>query len=158
MTAPRTTRELLMPEETPRTTMICRRPCPAMDMIVSKSSSPGNDIQASTNLCTARSSFPPINPAVPPISTATTTCSVVAARPTNNERRAPVDEPAQEVPPELVGAQGIHTRWAGQPIGQLHLIGIMPGQGPGKDADQNQQQQDNASERPQGLLLYQSLE
>ena len=78
---------------------------------------------------------------------------------TDEQREAsPVDEPAQEVPPELVGAQGIHTRWAGQPIGQLHLIGIMPGQGPGKDADQNQQQQDNASERPQGLLLYQSLE
>ncbi len=29
-----------------------------VDMIVSNSSNPGNDIQASTNLCTRRSSFP----------------------------------------------------------------------------------------------------
>ena len=89
MTAPRTTRELLIPEDIPRITMICSRPCPAIDMIVSNSSRPGNDIHASTNRCTKRSSLPPMNPALPPISTATTTCSVVAARPTNNEMRAP---------------------------------------------------------------------
>ena len=78
-----------MPDDTPRITMICSSPWPAIDMMVSNSSRPGNDIQASTNRCTRRSSLPPMNPAVPPISTATTTCRVVAARPTNSEMRAP---------------------------------------------------------------------
>ena len=64
-------------------------PRPTIDMTVSNRSSPGKAIQASTNLCTARSSLPPKNPELPPISTATTTFSVVAARPTINESRAP---------------------------------------------------------------------
>ena len=58
-------------------------------MIVSNSSSPGNAIQASTKRCTAKSSLPPRNPDVPPIRVATTTFSVVAARPTTSEIRAP---------------------------------------------------------------------
>ena len=69
--------------------MICGNPRPTSDIIVSNSSSPGNAIQASTNLCTARSSLPPKNPEMPPIINATTTLMVVAARPTVSEIRAP---------------------------------------------------------------------
>ena len=71
-----------MPPVTPSTTMICGTPRPTSDMMVSNSSSPGNAIQASTNLCAAKSNLPPKNPDGPPISTATTTLTAVAARPT----------------------------------------------------------------------------
>ena len=47
--APRTTRDAgMMPPDTPSTMMICGRPRPAIDMMVSSNSSPGNAIQAST--------------------------------------------------------------------------------------------------------------
>ena len=78
-----------MPPAMPSTTMSCKIPRPVIDMTVNSSSSPGNDIQASTNLCTTKSSLPPRNPDVPPISPATTTFRVVAANPTNSEMRAP---------------------------------------------------------------------
>ena len=78
-----------MPPAIPRTTMICNRPCPAMDMMVNNRSRPGKAIQASTNLCTPRSSLPPMNPEAPPTRTATTTLRAVAARPTVSEIRAP---------------------------------------------------------------------
>ena len=69
--------------------MICGIPRPTRDITVNSSSSPGKAIQASTNLCAARSARPPKNPDVPPIRTATTTLTVVAANPTVNETRAP---------------------------------------------------------------------
>ena len=62
-----------MPPAMPSTTMSCASPRSAIDMTVNSSSSPGNDIQASTNRCTTKSGLPPRNPDVPPISTATTT-------------------------------------------------------------------------------------
>ena len=75
-------------------------------------------------------------------------------RQTDEQRDArPVDQAAQVVPPELVGAQGILGRRALQPVGQRHLIRIMPREGTGEDADQDQRQQHNAPERTQGLLL-----
>ena len=61
-----------MPPDTPSTTMICSMPRPAIDMMVSSRSSPGNAIQASTKRCVTKSSRPPMKPVVPPISTATT--------------------------------------------------------------------------------------
>ena len=59
ITAPRTTLEPPMPPAIPRTRMIGSKPCPTTDMIVSRISSPGKAIQASTKRCTTRSSFPP---------------------------------------------------------------------------------------------------
>ena len=58
-------------------------------MMVMSSSSPGNAIQASTNLCVSRSSRPPTNPDSPPTTVATSTATVVAAKPTSSDRRAP---------------------------------------------------------------------
>ena len=78
-----------MPPAMPSTAMSCRIPRPVIDMTVNSSSSPGNDIQASTKRCTTRSGLPPRKPDVPPISPATTTLRVVAANPTNIEMRAP---------------------------------------------------------------------
>ena len=78
-----------MPPDTPSTTMICSMPRPAIDMMVSSSSSPGNAIQASTKRCVTRSRRPPMKPVVPPISTATTTVRTVAASPTVSDSRAP---------------------------------------------------------------------
>ena len=46
----------------PRISIICGKPRPARDIIVSNSISPGKVIQASTNLCTPRSNLPPRNP------------------------------------------------------------------------------------------------
>ena len=89
ITAARTTRELATPEASPSMPMICGMPWPMMVMTVSSSSRPGNDIQASTRRCTARSSLPPTNPATPPISSDTTTLRVVAANPTASDTRAP---------------------------------------------------------------------
>ena len=45
--------------------MICGMPWPTMVIMVNSSSRPGNDIQASTRRCTAKSSLPPTNPATP---------------------------------------------------------------------------------------------
>ena len=78
-----------MPPDTPSTMMICAMPRPAIDMIVSSNSSPGNAIQASTKRCVTRSSRPPMKPVVPPISTATTTVRAVAVSPTVSDSRAP---------------------------------------------------------------------
>ena len=69
--------------------MSCGTPLPTIDMMVSNSSRPGIAIQASTNRCTTRSNLPPKNPEAPPISTATTTLTAVAVRPTINDSRAP---------------------------------------------------------------------
>ena len=74
-----------MPPAIPSTTMIWSSPCPTIDMMVNNSSSPGKAIQASTKRCSARSTLPPRNPEVPPIRTATSTLSAVAARPTVKE-------------------------------------------------------------------------
>ena len=89
ITAALTTLELPMPPAIPRTSIICNTPRPAMDITVNNMSSPGNAIQASTNLCTARSNLPPRNPEMPPIRAATTTVRTLAAKPTTMERRAP---------------------------------------------------------------------
>ena len=70
-----------MPPVIPRTRNYLWHTRPTMDIIVSNRSSPGKAIQASTNLCTLRSSLPPRNPEVPPIRMATTTLRAVAARP-----------------------------------------------------------------------------
>ena len=69
--------------------MICSKPLPASDMMVSSSSSPGNAIQASTTRCTAMSTLPPMNPEPPPTRIATSTLIVVADSPTSIEMRAP---------------------------------------------------------------------
>ena len=69
--------------------MVCTSPCPTMDMMVNRISSPGIDTQASTNRWVVRSTLPPTNPEAPPITMATTTLRAVAARPTVIETRAP---------------------------------------------------------------------
>ena len=89
MTALRSTLELVTPEDKPRTRMICTKPGPVSDMIVSNNNSPGIAIHASMKRCATRSNLPPRNPAVPPINAATTTCGVVAVSPTKSEMRAP---------------------------------------------------------------------
>ena len=47
--------------------MVCTSPCPTMDMMVNRISSPGIDIQESTNRWVARSTLPPTKPEAPPI-------------------------------------------------------------------------------------------
>ena len=89
ITAPRTTRELPMPETNPSTMITCGTPVPTIDITVISSSSPGNASQASTNRCISRSSRPPTNPDSPPTAVATSTATAVAANPTSSDSRAP---------------------------------------------------------------------
>ena len=78
-----------MPPSTPSTTMICSTPRPTTDITVSRISRPGIDIHASTKRCTVRSSHPPMKPEMPPTTSATSTLTAVAAKPTPRVRRAP---------------------------------------------------------------------
>ena len=156
MTALRTTRELVTPEDMPRTRMICSRPRPASDMIVSSNSSPGIDIHASTKRCTTRSNLPPRNPAVPPISAATAACQRGRRQPDEQRDARAVDQAAQEVAAELVGAERMLARWIGETVVQVDLGETKRRQRVGKDAHQDQHQQDESAERTQRVLSDQS--
>ena len=153
ITAPRTTREMVMPDDTPRITMICSRPCPAIDMMVS-------------NKQQARERHPGIDePLHQEVQLAADEPRGAAdqhrnhhvqggRRQADEQRDArPVDQATQEVAPELVGAQRVLARRALQPVGQRHLVGVVPRQVRCEDADQDQRQQHHAAERTQGLLL-----
>ena len=89
MTALRITLLPAMPPDIPRTSIICGKPLPTMDITVNNRSSPGKLIQVSTNLCTPRSNLPPKNPEMPPIRVLSTTLRVVTVRPISTEIRAP---------------------------------------------------------------------
>ncbi len=84
-----------MPPLTPKTTMIWGKPRPTMDMMVSRSSNPGKAIQPSIKRCTTRSTFPPRNPEMPPIRTATTRFRV--DNPTGNTQRLLLEKTDEEI-------------------------------------------------------------
>ena len=96
--------------------MICGRPRPTRDIMVSNSSSPGNAIQASTNLCTARSNVDS------------------GRRQTNGQRKlSPEDKAAQQVSPQLVGPQQIPVRGGLHPVYDVDFIMRKRSQNIGKD-------------------------
>ena len=105
-----------MPPTTPSTTMSCTIPRPVIDMTVSNSSSPGNDIQASTNLCTTRSSLPPMNPEVPPIQPCHDNVEGGRRKPHEYRDARPVNEAAQHVAAQVVGTQEMNGRRALQDV------------------------------------------
>ena len=99
-----------------------------------------------------------MKPVVPPISTATTTVRAVAASPTVSDSRAPVDEPAQQVAPDVVGAQQVRGGGGLQAVAQVDLLEAVGRQRIGEDADQHQEQDDDAAGGAQRLLTHQPAE
>ena len=127
-------------------------------MIVMSRSSPGNAIQASTNLCVTMSSLPPTNPDRPPTAVATTTtATAVAAKPTSSDQARAVDVATQKVATGMIGSQQMLGRRALQAAGHvLTLFGVRR-QHVGEDAHQHKQHDDHRAEQAQRLLPDQAV-
>ena len=148
------TREPPMPPATPSTTMIWSSPCPTMDMMVntqqSREGHPGIDetLHRQVHL-----------PAKEPGSAANQDshehieCS--CCQTDGQGDASSMENAAQQVSPQVVGAQQIAARCALHDVWQVYFpIGIRS-QPLGKDCDENQDHDENPAGGAQGLLLPQ---
>ena len=66
-----------------------------------------------------------------------------------------MDEPAQQVTPDVVGAQQVRGGGGLQAVAQVDLLEAVGRQRIGEDADQHQEQDDDAAGGAQRLLAHQ---
>ena len=64
-----------------------------------------------------------------------------------------MDKAAQIVASHVVGAQEIRDRRTLQPVHQVHFVRLVGSEDAGEDADYDQQQDDDCTERTEWLLL-----
>ena len=64
-----------------------------------------------------------------------------------------MDDAAQVVASHVVGAQEIPDRRTLQPVHQVHFVRLVGSEDTGEDADYDQQQDDDCTERTEWLLL-----
>ncbi|MBA7611302.1 hypothetical protein ES703_18522 [subsurface metagenome] len=83
------TLEPTMPPSIPKVMITDHIPGPIIEIMTIRTTSPGRHITPSTNLCSVRSSLPPMYPDTMPIIVARSILIVVAAKPTIIEIRAP---------------------------------------------------------------------
>ena len=79
-------------------------------------------------------------------------------QPHRQRQPRPVDEAAQQVAPDVVGAQQVGGRGGLQAIAQVDLLVAVGRQRIGEDADQHQEQDDDAAGGAQRLLAHQPRE
>ena len=156
--APRTTREAGMPPDTPSTTMICSMPRPGYRHDGEQQQQP-------------RERHPGVDEALRHQVQATADEAGGAAdqhrhhdgedgggQPHRQRQPCPVDEAAQQVAPDVVGAQQVRGRGGLQAVAQVDLLVAVGRQRIGEDADQHQDQDDDAAGGPQRLLAHQPRE
>ena len=76
-------------------------------------------------------------------------------QPHRQRQPRPVDEAAQQVAPDVVGAQQVRGRGGLQAVAQVDLLVAVGRQRIGEDADQHQEQDDDAAGGAQRLLAHQ---
>ena len=69
-----------------------------------------------------------------------------------------MDQAAQEVASQLVGAERMQARWLGQAIVEVHLAEPKRRQSVGEDAHQDQHQEDGGPDGTQRVLPEQPLQ
>ena len=151
-------REPLIPPDMPNTRMICGSPLPAMDMTVSNISSPGKRhpgvdeaLHQQVQLAAEESGGAADQDRDHDVQRG-------CRQPDEQRQPRPEDEAAQQVAPQLVGAQEVAQRRAAQPVDGVHLEGRIGRQRVGEDRHQDQQQNHDAAGGAERLFLPQSDE